>query len=278
MSGKRTILDRLGSVKDTYIYLLTILLIALVAYTPPSVPAILPYTQTFYNYINTLGPKDVVLVCFGNSYAWFLSHEPAMIAVFHHMIDRNVKFLIFCHFNDGINIWTFNVYPSLMSHLNEKGYVYGKDYAIMPFLPGEETATAAFGANCWILPYDYYGTPFEQLPIMQNIRSAKDWTCSIDAGWVYDWAIRQWWARYNVKLLMIGHPALISAGPVYVQAGQIISFMAGWEGGAQYEALVNRPGLALQGSTIISILYIECLGLIVIGNLSWLEKRFRGTK
>jgi len=245
-------------------------------YLPASPPVPISYTNQLYEYIETLEKDDTICVTIGNSYAWFLSHLPAFTAIMHHAIDREVNFIVFYHFNDGINVWQFDVFPALSQHMNEKGYVYGEDYALMPFIPGEETAAAAFAQDCWTIPNDWYGTSFNELPIMQNIHSAEDWDGAIVAGWVHLWVVRQWWAVYGTDVVILGHPAAIGFGPALVDAGQIVSFLAGWEGGAQYESLVDRPALGLKGSSIVSVLYMVCIGLIIVGNIAYFGKRFGG--
>jgi hypothetical protein len=276
LSGTKTFWDKIGTVNDTWIYLITLFLAGLMIFTPPSVPEVISYTYDLYDYVETLEEGDLVVCAIGNSYAWFLSHLPAFTAVMHHLIDRNVDFVIFCHFNDGINAWVYDIYPALKVHMDEMGYVYGENYAIMPFIPGEETAAAAFAADMWTIPQDWFGNSFEDLPIMEIGKSAEDWRCAVEAGWIDPWVIRQWWAKYDTDILFLGHPYVIGTGPPQVQAGQIVSFLAGWEGGAQYEKLIGRPGLASRGGTIVSILYFVCCGLIIVGNLAYFGKKYAG--
>jgi len=271
-----SILDKLLNVNETWIYVITLLIASAAIYIPPGPPEVISYTNNVYDYIENLEKDDTVCVTIGNSYAWFLSHLPAFNAVMLHLIDKEVNFIVFYHFNDGINCWQYDVYPAIKPYMDEKGYVYGEDYALMPFLPGEETAAAAFAQDVWTIPNDWYGTSFDDLPIMENIRTAEDWDCAIVGGWVHQWVVRQWWSAYDTDLIILGHPAAIGFGPTLVDAGQIVGFLAGWEGGAQYEVLIDKPGLGYKGSSIVSILYILCIVLVLAGNVVYFGKKYSG--
>ena len=64
----------------------------------------------------------------------------------------------------------------------------------------------------------------------------------------------------------------------YVQTGQLIGLLAGMPGAAEYEKLINVPGIAIQGMAAQSFAHIVIVLFIVFGNLAFFIKQRRDRK
>jgi hypothetical protein len=124
-------------------------------------------------------------------------------------------------------------------------YVYGVDWVITPYIPGEEPAMAAVAADIWKAcnGRDFYGTPFEQLPIMANIHSFRDvhlTTFKAYSGTHIEMFIRQWTsAAYpNVK----GVASHAYEDLAYAYGKYILGTLSGARGAAEYEYYLGFPG------------------------------------
>jgi len=59
----------------------------------------------------------------------------------------------------------------------------------------------------------------------------------------------------------------------YYNAGQIPGFLGGLKGAAEYESLVERPGLGVKGMDAQSMAHLLMLSFIVIGNIGYFISR-----
>jgi len=64
----------------------------------------------------------------------------------------------------------------------------------------------------------------------------------------------------------------------YVQTGQLIGLLAGMPGAAEYEKLINSPGIAIQGMAAQSFAHIVIVLFIIFGNLAFFIKQIRDRK
>lgn len=277
MTEKKSIWDLIGGVAPTKLYAIVIIVAAITLLTvkaPP--PSIMPNVQRAYDYIEGVKPGTVVVFESENSYAYFMSHLPASVALLRHVLSKNVKLIVFGTHSDSPLIWDYMMAPEIKDVMDKYGYVYGKNWVNLGYSPGLETAVAAFGANTWFTGSDFSGTPLSDLSMMQDIKTGKDIGLWIQGGYQHLWVIRQMVAKYKTPFIIASHEEFIVEGPVFVESGQMVSFVHGWAGAVMYETLIKRAGLATAGSATISVLYYAVLVVIVMGNISWFGKKLFG--
>jgi hypothetical protein len=148
------------------------------------------------------------------------------------------------------------------------GLTYGVDYVITPFISGEETAMASFAADTWsTMASDLFGTPIQNIPLMQEVRSAEDvdlwWFASYSAGNI-DQAVRQWGWAYDQPIIM----AFQSYGSAaYAYPWPLVGVLDGIRGEAEFEYMSGFPGAELaryegQSTAGITMLSTIAIGLI----------------
>jgi hypothetical protein len=156
------------------------------------------------------------------------------------------------------------------------GYVYGKDIVVLPYRAGQETAVTALAEDIHgTYKSDYYGTATSQLPLMQEIKSVKDfamvgcWT-SGDLGL---WYIRQVEAKYKIPTVTgIVAVGLTLYGP-YQASGQLKGLLLGQAGAAEYETLIKSPGKGLAAMDAQSMGHVYLIVLIVVSNIFYFQAK-----
>jgi hypothetical protein len=64
----------------------------------------------------------------------------------------------------------------------------------------------------------------------------------------------------------------------YVNSGQVKGILAGMPGAAEYEALINQPGVGTSGMDAQSIAHLVIVLFIIFGNVAYFLERKRSKK
>jgi len=262
-----------------YGYLLIyIMVFALVTFPIPSPIPILEWTQSFYDYVDTLPPGSLILYSsqYGSAGPTF---QPFAMAFLHHCMMNDLRVIGVCPcliFIDWLDLdfhlagWIDpGVTKPKPGQAMTNGKTYGVDFAYLGYLPGMEAGFANLAKDSrMVYKLDYYGNDVETLPIMQDFRSAVD----IDLLVVlFDYLpmpiawVRQW-RPYGVAI-GLHHYASPGQYLPYYYAGDYIGISSDIDGGAQYETLVGVPGLATALMTLSSTLHLLQAAVIIAGSV-----------
>ncbi len=164
-----------------------------------------------------------------------------------------------------------------ITYIDTKGKEYGDDYVNIGFFAGAEAAMASFASDIpGLVKVDYYGTPIDQLSVMDGLMDLNDidlFIClwSGTPGWGE--YLRQWYTPYEIPViggtLGINGPG---AAP-YVAAGQLKGLVVGLRGGAEYEKLINKPGEAISGMDAITTSHLLVIAFVIFGNIGYFASR-----
>ncbi len=205
---------------------------------------------------------------------------PMTIATFRHLLQKDVKIVV-------VTFWAAGalVFDQVLAQVNPEDYhkVYGTDWIDLGYIPGSETAMASFSKD----PVGTASTDFLQhkptssFPIMQNIKSAADFSViiSLETGTpgAGEW-LRQAQAPYGTPLI-VGCVGVSAPGMMpFVQSGQISALLPGLTASAEYETLLTksglgRPGLAIAGVDAVSTSHLLIVLLIVLGNIAYFASK-----
>jgi hypothetical protein len=255
------------------IYLLVFVLAAVPMIVPFGLPVIISIqSRSLYNYIENLPAGSVVAVDYAAFAGMYPDAQAATRAVLIQLFSRPLKFVLWSSGPDG---------PMLLANemkgIDTNGKVYGQDYVFLPYAGGGENTLAAMAQSIrGIYTVDNYGTPLNQIPIMQNIDKAEDFKMILvlaDAGGADTWAVRQWTIPHGVPEggtpISIEYPTIIP----YFQSGLVVGMTNGIRGGAEYELLIGVPGTGLQNTDVLSTVHLLMVGLVIFGNIQWIMKR-----
>ena len=149
------------------------------------------------------------------------------------------------------------------------GKVYGVDFVNLGWLPGAESAYAAFAEDIHkVVQRDHYGNPIENLPLMSEIRTIKDFDLIVGLESVgVDYIMRQWYFRYNVPVVMATTGESTAYAMPYVAAKQVKGCLYSVRGVAEYERLMGMIGIGTMFTNATSLLHSWLILLIIIGNV-----------
>lgn len=274
-----SIWQRLLNIDRRIVYLFLFAFISLPLLVPIGLPlTISPETRAIYDYIEKLPEGSVVVVSFDYSPSSYSEQHPQAVAVMNHLMRKpGIKIILVAFWEQG-PIMAEEILRTIDTH----GKEYGKDFVHLGYVAGGETAMSAFAADIHkTFPVDYRKNPIDSLPMMADIRSAKDISLliSIAAGspGVPEFA-RQIQGPYKVPfaagLVAISVPITMP----YMQSGQMFGLMAGLRGAAEYEQLLNMKGKGSIGMDAISFSHIVVIAFILIANVAYLANRKGGAK
>jgi len=270
------VLDRISNLDRRIIFVAVALAVILPLLIPVGLPVeVTPPVQKVYDLIESLQAGSVVMVSIDYDPSGAPELYPATLSVMRQCFARNLKMMVIGMWATGVPLGQRALSQVAVAEYHKK---YGVDFVNFGFRPGGAVMLVNLGRNIHdVCKQDVYGTPIGDIPMMEEIRSAKDiaFTITFSMG---DPGSDQWiWyyhARYRGNLATaqtaIGAPKYYQ----YMQTGQLVGLIGGMKGAAEYERLVNQPGLATVGMDAQSIAHMLIIGFIVLGNvIYWLEKR-----
>lgn len=282
MSGEEkepvTIWDKLGNIDYRWLYALSLVLMIIPILRPLGLPTVVSEpTKGFYHAIIDLPPGSVVAVSFQGSLALYDEQEAQFIATWKILFQHDLNVIFYCPESDGVIILNDHLGKVVTPESYDK--VYGVDYVRLGYAPLGEPGEAAFSTNIrGVFPTDIHGTPLDEIPMMKDI---NDHT-SIDlvifqhtACTSVEWPVRQWVVPYGMKVITM---TLGCCGPMAAPyyPKQIPGFLSGSGMGTELEVLSGNPGPGAVMSDAKNFGVLGLLLFLVIGNLSYLGKRFGG--
>ncbi|MDD3095628.1 MAG: hypothetical protein WC372_02465 [Candidatus Neomarinimicrobiota bacterium] len=301
--GKFTnFLEKLDSLDRRVIFLI----IGLVVLIPLLIPLGLPIettnlTEDAFYAIEDLPANAKVLLSFEYGPSSKPEIHPMAVSVLRHLFSKGNEVVIMCLWPDGL--FMANEALELVAH-DEFKLEYGVDYVNLGYRPGNEAVikgiTKSFEANFSV---DSRGIPISQIPIMQDVQTARDvdFIFSFSAG--YPGAIE--WVLYAGDPLQVPVSSGNSSIQVnqllpYVKSGQMKGVIAGMPGAAEYETLLiqkveGKEGLLVNKAHALlpnfkenrdatkfmdaqSIAHLVIVLFIILGNISYFVKRKKQQK
>ena len=272
---KMGILDRIENLDRRVIYTIVILCIAFPIVRPLGLPiAISESTTLSHDFIESLQEGAVVLVGFETGAAGWPELGPQLNAFMQHLFDKNAKILIVSGNVDGAMLAEQYAIPVMV----KPGKAYGLDWVNLGYLAGGETGIAAFASNIRsVVPRDYFGTPLDEIQIMENINSAADFDLAICCSWGTPGLpeyLRQYRTNFGVPLIIGAQVVSVPGTVPYYQSGQIVGYTSGLRGAGEYEILLKRPGYAVSSLDAASVYHLVVFLFILVGNAAFVAKKF----
>ena len=226
-------------------------------------------TQSFYDAIEDLPDGSVVGVQCILTDTGFAEQKGGIAAILTHLFDKSITLVFFSVYQPTSPPLVDKSISMVPKDIVEKN-VYGEDYVVYGFVGGEEQSLTAIGNNVWdIYPMDQYGTPTEDIPLMENVREASDFDLVVILNaWfpASEASVRQWDQTFNVPIVLAVDAAQFMAlQPYYPE--QVNGLIFGVRGGAEYEILIQRPGTSIAFTDAMSGMAILLTIALVAGNI-----------
>jgi hypothetical protein len=273
---EKDLVNKILDIDPRYLWIVLFILLAITIVRPLGFPlTISPYTKDLYDHIETLEPDSLVLCWNQMSWGfWPTEYRPGAVALVQHLIDNDIKFVFISWGAEGSLIFE-QMHTEL---LDMKDYVYGEDYVDLGFYAGFETALAAFAKDVnGLVKEDYYGTPLSQLPIMEGVNDANAFDLVIDfSGTPAERILRQYHTAYDLPCGFVYISGMFPDAIPYYSSGQMIGFVNGLRGGAEYEILINKPRWGAASLDALSTSHIFYGILVIFVNILYVYNQFRG--
>jgi len=275
------IFERIEKIDRKLIFLTVFLAAALPMIFPFSMDVSIKHeTERFFEAIDALQKGDAVILSMDYSPETRPEIDPMSEGV-----------LMQCFRKGVIVIGLVNTVPNIpigeavMKRVaGDCGAIYGRDYVFLGFRPEARAVIINFSDEIRkAFPGDYYGTLLDDLPAMKSIHNFDDIalavvTTSDDVS--LEWLLTAN-SRFNVKVIMGIASNFYPSFTPYIESKQILGALGGMKGGAEYEKLLKRAGVASSlgdataGMATQSSVHLLIITYIVLGNIGYLALRRR---
>lgn len=270
--SEKGFLGRLADVDKRILYVVLVVMLSIPILSPLGLPLTLgKETKDTYDTIGRVPEGSTVLFLAEIAAYLFPELGPQVIAISQHCFNRNLK-VVYVSFRqvEGPTI----LESLVLSKLDFRGAKYGEGYVDLGYFAGLEVSMAAFASDIYALvKEDYRKNSLDKLPIMKNLKTAKDFQLLVIIG-VADEPVRQF-GRFGIPTVVGTYAVVAPEVYPFYAAGQVKGILVGIRGAAEYELLVKKPGLAVASMDAISVSHVLVLVLIVIGNVGYLYERRR---
>ena len=280
MGKVSNIVIKLGHIDRRWIFLLIAVVVLIPLFYPLGLP-IRPTdsTQAAYDAIEALPEGSKVLVSFEYGPSTKPEIHPMAIAILRHLFRNGHKVYVTCLWPDG----QFMASDALKQVAEDEFHLtYGKDYVLLGFRPGNEAVVKGIVSNLRkVYTIDSRNILVDKIPMMKGINkfSDFDFLFSLSAG--YPGTVE--WVQYAADPTGVPMSTGVTSIQVnevmpYVNSGQINGILAGMPGAAEYEALIQQPGIGTSGMDAQSIAHVVIVLFIIFGNVAYYLERKRSKK
>ena len=232
-------------------------------------------TTLSYEAMDELNPGDLIAMSFDYAGGSAAELYPQNLVMLKHALAKDLRVITISFAIAGPEMAEMAIRESGYEATKE----YGVDYVNLGFAAGFETAMSAFADDPHaLLSKDFYGTPIADIPIMDDFHSIEDLKLIVfTTSTSQDHYIRQW-TGYSTKVIGSIQSLYYSVMSVYMGTGQIVGFINGLRGSAEYELLTGELGVGVMTMDQASITHLYAIALLIVGNIGYWLQRSRDQK
>ena len=280
---KPPLADRILNIDRRIIYVL-VMLAAIVPFLfkMDMKVTVTPEVQSIYDFIEAQKPGTPILLAADYDPQTQAENGPQAEALLRHMFKKDLHVIIMTLSQDGAAL------AELLSNNIAKEFnkVRGEDYVYLGYKPYFGIIILSIGQNFRIsYPADFYDTPLDDIPMMQDVNNYDDLCGIIQIGGgnvTHAWLTNAH-ERYDVPLAIA---VTAVSGPQYyatLQSKQIFGLIGGLKGAAEYETLLldeykrlDVTTRAIQGMNVQNFVHVLIILLTIIGNIAFFAKKRKG--
>ncbi len=263
-------LDKLAAIDRRYLYAILIVLITIPLVRPLGIPIgnIGKETRDFYDAVEAMSAGDIAILGIDFRPEAKAEGAPQAIAFVKHAFAKGVRVIAWSGLAEGAALTQTMIEPVAES----MDKVYGVDWINLGFKPSTEVNLQRMvndfpGAVAYS---DIFGNSLDEYPIMDGFDSIVKADVLVSISNVVpgpDKYAKMITLPENMKMLAgIGSTGATQQLSYYT-SGTYLGLLAGSRGGAEYEMLLQSPGMALAGMDAQSMAHLFIIVLIILGNL-----------
>jgi len=269
-------LDKLFKIDRRWLFLLlTVVIILPIAFpTNMKMKSISSSTQTAYDFVEAMPERSFVLLSLDFDPGTRPELYPQALAICRHLLKKNMR----------VAMMTFNAgAPGIITEFKDQiaaafpDKKYGTDFVVLPYRAVFLATVTQLATDIYAqYPEDADGTALRGMPIMEGVRNYKDMGLAVEISgttlfpsWIYYVG-----DKYHLPVLG-GTTAItqLSYSP-YVQTGQLKGLLGGMRGAAEYEALINEPGIATKSLNVLNFPHMLAFIIALLSNIALIVMKF----
>ncbi len=258
-----------------YVLLAIVLLTPIIARIPMIVPAS-PTTRAVFDFIEGLPPGAFVVLSFDYSTGLVPELHPQAIVVTQHLFMKQARILLVAQWQDGPALA-----DAVLDAVDKGNAVYGEDYVNLGYIGLSSSVVIGIAQNIrQFYSSDARGTPTGQLKLFDRFPGVKEaaLVVSFTGNEPGVGVILQYWqAPFNLAVAVgstgISAPSYLP----FIASRQIIGILISLRAAAEYEALIERPGISGASAAMVaqSTSHVMIVLAVVVGNVAYLASRHR---
>jgi hypothetical protein len=266
-----SLIEKIDKLDRRYIFLMLAILCFLPVMLPMGLPVPLSSaTISSYKTMENLKAGDILCMTFDYSGGSAAELYPQNVVILKHALKKGLRAVAV----------SFSVGGLEMANMafEESGYtkskVYGVDYVNLGFVAGGETGMSSFAKDIHgLIKTDARGTPLDQIPLMNDVQNLKSFAYfAFTTSTSQDMYVRQF-SSQGVPVVGCIQSLYFSILEVYMSSGQIVGFINGLRGSAEYEIMTGYLGVGAITMDQASITHLYGVILLIIGNIAFYFSR-----
>ena len=235
-----------------------------------------PEVQALYDGLERVTPGSVVLASFDYDPPSAPELQPMAESFIRYCLDNNLKIVVIGLWPQGPQQANLALEKVLRSEeIAAKNLEYGVDYVNLGFQTGNEFVIQRMGSEFKsMFQTDYYGTAYDELPLVRNIRNFSniDYGFNLSAGYpgTVEW-VQVAVDRYGLKLGAGNTAVQAPQCYPYIRSGQLIGILGGMNGAAEFELLTGTVGKGTKFMLSQSFAHMIVIAFIIIGNVAYFK-------
>ncbi len=284
--------DRLQRFDRRWIFLIMAAAIVIPLYVPIGFPIKpRPMTKAAYNAVEELQPGDTVLVSIDLDPASTAELEPYYRAVILQLKRKNIRLafttlwyqappLVERWLRDTVDVPIAPEGTPGYDGPPDRAYVRNVDYVYLGFREGKQNIMLGMGADIHHV-FDGKtddGTSLDSIPWMKSIHGLADFKLMVLVSAGSPGAkeyVQYVQNRYALRMVAVTTAVSVTDLAPYYQSGQLLGIVAGLAGAAEYEVLVGRPSIGVEGADVLNAGHGVVIVAIVLGNVAYFASRRR---
>jgi len=280
MSKLTDTIIKLGYVDRRWIFLLIAAVVLIPLFYPLGLPIrVTDATRSVYEAVESVPDGSRVLLSIEYGPSTKPEIHPMTVAALKHFFRKNCKVYVTALWPDGQFMAAQALEEVAEKELN---LTYGEDYVLLGFRPGNEAVIKGIVSNLRKLyTIDARNTLVDEIPAMEGVNDISDFDFIFSASAGYPGTVE--WVQYAADPTGIPMSTGVTSIQVnevmpYVDSGQVRGILAGMPGAAEYEAMIEEPGIGISGMDAQSIAHLVIVGFIIFGNVAFYLERKRSKK
>jgi hypothetical protein len=238
--------------------------------------AISPEVEAVYKAVDELPAGSKILVSFDYDPPSAPELQPMAEAFLYYCFKKDLKVIMIALWAPGPQQANLAI-EAVLRHkeIAAKNLQYGVDYVNLGYQAGNEFVIQRMGSDFRsMFPRDYRGTPYEQLPLVKNVKNFSniDYCFNLSAGFP---GTREWVQvavdRYGARLG--GGNTAVQAPQMYpfLRSGQLIGLLGGMSGAAEFEYLTKWIAKGTKFMISQSFAHMIVIAFIIIANVAFFK-------